>query len=251
MKKEKPWHEDDSFWETVNDVMFTRNRMDITPAEIDRVLNILGVEENAHILDLCCGVGRHSIELARRGYKITGIDRTRSYLDRAKQSAMEENLTNIEFIEADMRTFCSPDTFDAVINLYTSFGYFEDPEDDKRVLQNIHKSLRAGGNLLLEMMGKEVLARIFQRTRWHEEEDGTLILQESRVCEGFSWIENRWIIIKGGKRADFRVDHRLYSAKELTTLITECGFMGFEVYGDLERSPYDEKAKRLIVVAWK
>ena len=141
-----------------------------------------------------------------------------------------------------------PREFDTIINLNTSFGFFEDPEQDRQVVMNIHRSLKTNGSLLMDLMSKEVLARIFQERDWHEAE-GILILQERRLSHAWSWIENRWIMIKDGKRNDFRVSHRLYSAAELTSLLTGCGFTSTEVYGNFSGGDYDQQAERLVVLA--
>ena len=87
MQKTKPWHEQDTFWDTVAPTMFTQQRWKDAPAEVKQVVSLLGIEPGVHILDLCCGVGRHSLELARRGFCVTGVDRTRPYLDRASGQA--------------------------------------------------------------------------------------------------------------------------------------------------------------------
>ena len=158
MQEAQPWHEQDEFWETVAPILFAQRRWSDAPAEVEEVVSLLGIGPGAHILDLCCGVGRHSLELARRGFRVTGVDRTRLYLDRASKQAEAEGL-KIEFVQDDMRTFCRPDAFDVVINLFTSFSYFEDPEEDRQVLVNVYRSLKPGGVFVLEMLGKEILAR--------------------------------------------------------------------------------------------
>jgi SAM-dependent methyltransferase len=161
MQEVKSWHEQDVFWETVASILFSQRRWSDAPAEVEKVVSLLGIGPGTHILDLCRGVGRHSLELARRGFHVTGVDRTRLYLDRASKQAEAEAL-KVEFVQDDMRTFCRPDAFDAVINLFTSFSYFEDPEEDRQVLLNVYRSLKPGGVFLLEMLGKEILARIFR-----------------------------------------------------------------------------------------
>jgi len=153
MQEVKPWHEQDTFWKTVAPVLFVQRRWEDAPAEVEQVVSLLGIEPGAHVLDLCCGVGRHSLELARRGFQVTGVDRTRPYLDRAARQAEAEGL-KVEFVQSDMRDFCRPDAFDAVVNLFTSFGYFEDPEDDCQVALNMYRSLKSGGVFLIDMMGK-------------------------------------------------------------------------------------------------
>ena len=189
------------------------------------------------------------MELARRGFDVTGVDRTRPYLDRASKQAEAEGL-KIEFAQDDMRTFCRPDAFDVVINLFTSFSYFEDPEEDRQVLLNVYRSLQSGGVFLLEMLGKEILARIFRERDWHEE-NGVLILEERKLSKNWGWIESRWIMFKDNNRTELRLSHRLYSAVELTSLLAGCGFTHVDAYGDLAGSAYDHMAKRLVIVAHK
>lgn len=249
MHKTKPWHEQDAFWETVAPVLFVQRRWSDAPVEVEQVVYLLGLGSGAHVLDLCCGVGRHSLELARRGFQVTGVDRTRLYLDRASRRAEAEGL-KVEFVQSDMRTFCRPDAFDAVVNLFTSFGYFEDPEDDRQVAMNVYRSLKSGGAFLIDIVGKEVLARIFRERDWYEE-NGLLVLQERKVSKNWSWMESRWIMFKDNNRAELNLSHRIYSAVELASLLAECGFAHIDAYGNLEGIAYDHLARRLVVVARK
>lgn len=249
MHESKPWHEDDAFWETWGPVMLTDQRLADAVEQVENVISLLGIKPGAHVLDLGCGVGRHSLELARRGFQVTGVDRTQKYLEQASRQAQKEGL-KVEFVREDMRTFCRPDTFDAAINMFTSFSYFEDPEEDRQVVLNVYRSLKSGGIFLLETMGKEVLARIFLENNWHEE-DGVLILEERKVTRNWGWMENRWIMFKDNKRTEFKVTHRLYAATELIALLTGCGFSRADAYRDLEGNAYDHTARRLAVVGRK
>jgi len=247
MAKEKPWHDQDNFWETFEPVMFTPERLANTFAEVDNIIKLLDIQADAHILDHCCGIGRHTLELARRGFTITGVDRTRPYLEKAKEQARKENLA-IEFIQSDMRQFRRPGSFDVALNLFTSFGYFEDPQEDRQVLNNIYDSLKPGGKLLMEMTGKEVLARIFRERDWQEQDD-FLILQERKLSRNWGWIDSHWIMIKDNRRAETTISHRLYSAAELSALLSNTGFSNIRVYGDLEGNEYNHEAKRLVIAA--
>jgi SAM-dependent methyltransferase len=249
MKNNSNWHDEDEFWEAFAPFMFDEERMKATPAEVDQLLELLGLIDGAKILDLGCGTGRHSLELARRGFQVTGVDRTASFLRFARDVAESEGL-DIEFEKADMRSFRRAEAFDCVLSLFTSFGYFEDQADNLAVLTNVYHSLNHGGSFLLDMMGKEVLARIFVERSWDEEE-GVFHLQERRVTNDWSWMENRWILIKEGRQIERKVSHWLYSAQEITHYLKECGFKETEVYGGLGGRPYDHSAKRLVVVARK
>jgi len=249
MSREKAWHEEDTFWKETLPVLFPDSRIQEAQKEVEQILTLTEIPAGAAVLDLCCGVGRHSLELARRGFRVTGVDRTKQYLDLAASEATAEALT-LELIQQDMRTFCREERFDAVLNLFTSFGYFEDPRDDQRVVANIHASLRAGGVFVMQLMSKEVLARIFRPRDWYEQE-GLLVLEERKVRQSWSWIESRWTLIREGRRVDLDLSHRLYSASELASLLRERGFEEVVAYGDFDGSPYDEKADRLVVLARK
>jgi SAM-dependent methyltransferase len=229
--------------------MFGERRWANTPAEVDSILKLLRPAPRGAILDLCCGPGRHSLELTRRGFSVVGVDRTAAYVNEARKRAKSERL-KVEFVKEDMRRFCRPRAFDAALNMFTSFGYFRNPKQDRRVLLNVHRSLKPGGKLLMDLLGKEILARKFQERDWHEEQ-GVMFLEERKLSQGWSWIDSRWILLKGARRKEFLVSHRLYSAKELSDLLRGCGFEKVRVYGDLAGAEYDHNAKRLVVVARK
>ena len=250
MASEKIWHDDDSLWETLAPFMFTSDLLKDTLSEIDDVISLLEIQHRAEILDLGCGQGRHSLELARRGHKVTGLDRTATYIKEARRLAATESLT-VEFVQDDMRSFVREDAFNYVVNLFTSgISYFEDIRDDKRIIDNVYKSLKPGGRFLIQTAGKEILARIFQKRDWVER-DGAFYLQERNIEKNWSWINNRWIFIRDGRVKEYRIGHRLYGASELSALLADCGFAEVKVYGDLKGSPYDNTAKRLVVVATK
>jgi SAM-dependent methyltransferase len=246
------WHEDDGFWRAVKARIFGEPMRSDAGAEAADIVRLLGIEPPASILDMPCGVGRHAIELAGRGFRVTGVDRTPSYLADAAERARTEGLAErTEWVEADMRGFSRPEAFDAAINVYTSFGYFRDPEDDRRVAEVLLASLHPGGRVLLEMVNKSWIARRFRASDWHEEPDGTLVLEQRSLSADGAWIDNRWLIIRGAERMEMRFGHRLYGADELVTLLERCGFRGVEVYGALSGVRATVDSPRLVVVAGK
>ncbi len=250
MNQENVWHEDDEFWDLFAASMFTPRKWEEAVEEVDHLARLLDLAPGAAVCDLACGPGRHSIALARQGYATTGVDRTASYLAAAGDKAQAEGL-HVEFVQADMRTFRRPEAFDAVINMLTAFGYFEDPDDDRRVAENVHRSLRPGGAFLLDVAGKEWVARIFQPRDWSRLDDGTIFLAERKVLKNWSWMWNRWMLFKDGRWFEKELSHRIYSAVELETLLRQAGFARVDIYGHISGEPYDHQAKRLIAVARK
>jgi SAM-dependent methyltransferase len=249
MNEQEPWHNQDAFWELFEPVLFNQQRQVSATAEVDKIEKLLQIEEHARILDLCCGNGRHSLELSARGFDVTGVDRTAAYIERARSEADKRGL-DAAFVVDDMRAYCAPNRFDIVLNLFGSFGYFEDPDDDRKVVENMVASLRPGGRFLIETMGKEILARDFQARDWDEVGD-LLILSEKAIGQNWGSVETRWIVMRGTERIEHRVSVRSYSAVELSSLLAACGFSEVRVYGSLDGIEYDQAAQRLVVVGRK
>jgi SAM-dependent methyltransferase len=244
------WYEDDSFWADFGPVMFHADRLEQARAEVDALIKLMDLQPGARILDLPCGVGRHSIGFARRGFHVTAVDRTTSYLDRARHQAAKESLS-IEFVQSDMRVFERADSFDGAINLFTSLGYFEDESDDLMVAHNFATSLKPGARLVVDVKGKEALARTFKERNWYQQPDGALFLEEGKIIGAWDRVESHWIRIHGADRKEGTLSVRLYSATELATLLKRAGFSAVSIYGSLEGAPYDQNAQRLIAVAQK
>lgn len=259
------WFDDDTLWSLLGPIIFGENFTKPASEQIDGVLALAGVAPGSRVLDLPCGVGRHSLELARRGHTVVGVDRTQSYLDQAAKAAAGQALGDrIGFVRADMRGFARADEFDLVINLFTSFGYFEDPADDRRVAANFFASLKRGGKVVFELVGKEIVARIFRQRDWRDGPDGVILLETRDIARDFTWIDNRWTILTPRRdelgvipaepmydRREVRFGHRLYSGAELKGLLESVGFVNVKVYGSLAGAPYDQNAQRLVVVGEK
>ena len=243
-----PWYENDRFWAVIDYLLSDPKRpIEQETAQIKKLLNI---SDGAAVLDLCCGTGRYSVELARSGFRVTGVDRTPAYLNKARELAAEAGV-DVEYVESDMRQFRRDGAFDAVVNLFTSFGYFEDPEDDLRVLRNVHASLRPGGRLVMDMAGREALAAKYTPRDWTELPDGALLLFDRDVLPGWSELRNRWIFIKNGERTEFNFTHRIYTGDSLARALSDAGFEVEGIYGSLDGSPYDRSATRLVAVGKK
>lgn len=249
MSDDSKWFNDDSYWDTLGPVFFSPGRLEKADTEVAQIIELLAIPAGSAVLDLCCGVARHTMAFARRGFRVTAVDRTPSYLQEAQNKVQAASL-EVDFIQADMRDFCQPESMDAAINLFTSFGYFEDPDDDRKVIENIYNTLKPGGKVVLELIGKEILAGNFRERDWSEE-NGIMVLEERKIRDNWGSIESRWIVIKDGKKYERTISLRLYSGVELSALLTSCGFSEVKVYGNLAGSHYDHAAERLVAVGRK
>lgn len=243
------WYEDEDFWREMYDYMFPAEKFSAAEEQVSQILSLTAFE-GGPILDLCCGPGRHAIEFARRGYRVTGVDGTRFLLDQAKERATESG-QQVEWIQQDMREFVRPNAFGLVVNLWTSFGYFENDADDLRVLSNIFESLRPGGVFVMDLIGKEIIARGFSLTTSTEHPDGSLLVERRKICDGWSRVANEWILIKESQARSFRFEHTTYSGRELKDRLVGAGFADVKLFGDLAGRPYDWEAKRLVIKATK
>jgi SAM-dependent methyltransferase len=258
MDYKQEWFNDADFWAHYAPIMFDDAHWAEVPTVTDGVtrladLNLYGENPGSRsaprVLDLCCGMGRISSELARLGFAVTGVDITAAFLETARDDAAYENL-DIEYIEADARSFRRPGFFDTAINLYISFGYFDDPAGDLLVARNVFESLKDGGSFIVETLGKEIAVRDFTEGEWFERADFT-VLTGYEALDSWGALKNRWILIKDGKRIEKVFTQRLYAATELRALLLEAGFSSVELYGDWDEAPYDHRARALIAVARK
>jgi len=243
------WYNNDEFWDVMSHKLFAVKDPAETKKEIEQIISLTGITPGSKLLDLCCGQGRHSLEFARRGYKVTGVDRTKRYLEKAKKEAARENLS-VEFIEDDMTDFKRKIYFNAIITMYTSFGYFEEHNDNMKVLYNSYSSLKKKGLLLIDVVGKEILQRKFTE-RESFELDGITYIEERKVINNWSRIENRWIMLKDNLQKEFKLSHWIYSENELKKMLSNAGFSSVKIFGDLAGKKYDENAERLIAIAVK
>jgi SAM-dependent methyltransferase len=247
--REHEWFDNDDFWRELFPFMFPQSLFDRAPEEVEKVL-ALTKPQDTNVLDLCCGPGRCSVPLAQAGYSVTGVDRTVFFLEEARARA-EDAGVDIEWVHEDMRDFVRAETFDLVLSMFTSFGYFDDKAEDTQVLKNIFLSLKPGGVFLVDVIGKERLAQIFQPTTCSVLADGTKLVQRHEVFDDWTRIRNEWILIRDGQARSFDFHHTVYSGQELKDRLEQAGFTDVQLYGNFDGSPYDLKAQRLIAVGRK
>jgi len=236
------------FDEEMGEVMFTEEAWRRAEELCDPLVRLLGIEPGAEILDLACGTGRFALPLAKRGFHVVGLDYSAPYLKHARAKAQEQGLS-VELVQADMRAIPFVEEFDAVVNLFTSFGYFEREEDHLKVLQEVHKSLKPGGRFLLEMANRDFLVRRFQAHDWHEFPD-FLALEERRFVPERDRIETKWVKLHpDGRRKEYTSSLRLFTLRELCDLCSQAGLKVLGYYGDLKGEPWGFDKNRLVVVA--
>jgi SAM-dependent methyltransferase len=243
------WFSDEAFWAESYPFLFPEGRFAAGVAEVERVLALTG-REQGRVLDLACGPGRHSVPLAKRGFAVTGVDHTPLYLEKARAFAEAEEV-ELELVHSDMRDFVRPDKYDLALSLFTSFGYFEAPEDNQRVLENVFAGLRPGGEFIVDVHGKETLARVFEPTGSDELPEAGLLVQRRRIVEDWGRVECEWILIREGRTRTFRFRHWLYSGTELKAMLARAGFAEIRLCGGLDGAPYGPQARRLVAVARK
>jgi len=243
------WFENEDFWRDFYQYMFSEERFAAAKDEASRVIELTQLS-GGRLLDLCCGPGRHSVEFAQRGFAVTGVDRSAFLLERARQHAQASG-ASVEWINEDMRRFVRQETFDLVCNLFTSFGYFENEQDDLTVLTNIHRSLRDNGVLIMETLGKERLARVWQSAMCFDLPDGSVMVQRPQVRNDWSRVRTEWILVKDGQSKTAVFEHWIYSGRELKERLLSCGFRQVQLFGSTQGTPYDMDAQRLVAIARK
>ena len=169
--------------------MFPETRLAAAVENVPKLASLTGVAGGT-LLDLACGPGPYAIPLAQAGYRVTGVDRTRFLLNAARERAARASGQPVEWIEADMHNLAEQAAFDLAISMFTSFGYFDDPAENRRVLTNVLASLKPGGVFLLDHLGKELLAAKSQPTRSESLPDGTLLVCRQTILDDWSRIDS-------------------------------------------------------------
>lgn len=250
MKKHTEWFENENFWLNYGPIMFDSQHWAEARGIAQRCTDIAKLGRGDSVLDVCCGPGRISVELALCGMNVTGVDITQPFLDAAAETAEDENVS-LTLINADMRKFSSRKKFDAAVNIYNSFGYCDSVSDDTLILKKVAAALKKGGTFILECISRETAVKYFTEGEWFERA-GKTVLTEFKVTGAWEGLSSKWILIDSdGKRMEHVFVQRLYSAAELRDTMLHCGFSEASVYGGFDLSAYDQNAKTMVIVAKK
>ncbi|MXY43338.1 MAG: class I SAM-dependent methyltransferase [Dehalococcoidia bacterium] len=229
-----------------------RLSQDATERESAFAVRALGLQEGDRVLDLACGHGRHAVALARRGMVVTGQDLNEDYLQMAQVDARRSGV-EIETVHSDMRDIPFTDEFDAVINMFTAFGYFDSEDEDFRVLQAVANALKDGGKLLLDTLNREWVLSNYVQNDWHTDDDGNTFLEhrEFDLVSGRNRVTFSIVTADGARRESPGHDVRLYTLTELVRLLDAAGLRLSGRYGDYDGAPYAINTPRMVVIATK
>lgn len=200
------------------------------------------------VLDIACGAGRHALPLARLGYRVTANDLSPFLLDTARREAAQEGLA-LEFSCCDMRHI-APGSYDLIVQLFTSFGYFDNPEDDRLVLDKVAAALKPGGWYVLDLINPEQLERnlVPVSTRMA----GRLLVEERRSIEDGRISKEITITAPEGESVRFRESVRLFSKEEITAMLEEAGLEPVRIAGDYEGGAWDRNSSpRMLLISRK
>jgi len=214
---------------------------------LELILKQTNLTKQSSVLDAACGAGRHSIYLASKGFNVFGFDLSKTLLAKAKENAKKRSVEN-NFVCADLRNICFRKKFDLVINLFTSFGYFKNDEENFRFINNAYNLLNENGFYVLDYFNKNYLME--NLTAENEKLiNGKIIIEKRKV------VNNRIIkeiqIKNGLEEQHFVESVRLYSKKDIDTEFMKIGFTPVLVFGDYDGTKYDEQNSSRLILFFK
>ena len=245
------WHDEvfDGKYDRFTFHLFTPERSE---REAEFIRTALRLRPGEEVLDLACGQGRHALPLARRGIRITGLDRYERFLEMARAVAGE---LPVEFVAGDMRTIEFDGRFDAAYCYFTSFGFFDDATNFD-VLRRLARALRPGGRFLLDLQNRENYTSgepVHQEFTEFEQDVGRRALLSSTTYETNTGVAHLTLKLYGGhaELEEMSFSVRLYTLPELRWLLQQAGMEIERAYGDCDGSAYQMASPRLIAVAYK
>jgi SAM-dependent methyltransferase len=241
----KQWYEQ-SFGKDYLLIYNHRKRQDAAE-EIAKMIVWLNLPSQSKVLDLCCGTGRHAIALADAGYRVTGVDLSAELLQEARAADMDNR---IRWIESDMRNLPfkeSTERFDAVLNLFTSIGYFEEDSEHLKVLEQVRLALKPEGRFIIDYLNvRHTIDRLVPRSEKIIE--GNVITETRQVQAGF--VMKSIVIQKTGRPLRYYKERvKLYTLEAFSEMLAQSGLFIDAVYGNYDGSTYDEQqSPRMIMV---
>jgi SAM-dependent methyltransferase len=221
-----------------------------TAQEVQDIQLLLNLPRGSRILDLGCGYGRHALPLTQRDYQVTGLDLSEKLLHIAQTSAVEQGV-QVRWMHGDMRSLPFEEEFDAVTNLFTSFGYFADEEENLQVLEQVHKALKPGGLFLVDTVHQPKVLHSFTPHGIVRYDDGLIVLEEKHINVHSMRNEvHITLVFPDGQCTEYDESIRLYTLPELSHMLAEAGLQVLASHGGLNRSPLSMDS-RLVVMSQK
>lgn len=211
---------------------------------LKKLLHTLNPSHDAHVLDLACGKGRHCQVLCKDGYAVTGLDLSKQNIEEAKILTQGK----VDLIRQDMREPFGINQYDVVLNLFTSFGYFN-ALDNQKIIQNVHQALKSDGYFVIDYLNPSHVVRHLI----HEEEvikENVIFFIQRKIIDDTIL---KTITVKDGKmKYSFKEEVSLFSRDYFSNLLRQNHLKLHHVYGDYHLTPYEgEKSDRLILIAQK
>lgn len=241
-----------SWWETFFDDRYLRIYGSLTSPEATRqqvegIISYLDLRPGASVLDLACGYGRIAIPLARQGFQVTGLDLSEVLLGQARVAAREAGV-QIRWHRGDMREIPWAEEFDAVISIFTSFGFFADDRENLRVLEGARQALKPGGRLLIDVINRDWRVRQDIQCHWFEAGE-LIVLAEPWLDPVAGRTGETWRWLEGGEWQSMEFDVRIYTATELKGMIEAVGLRWVTAYGGWAGEPLTPLSRRILAIA--
>ncbi len=216
--------------------------------QVPQILSLLRLQPPARILDVPCGYGRHAVELAARGFAVTGVDISDVQLARARQRADQAGVA-VTWVRQDVRTLALAAEFDAAICMFLSFGYFDTDEENFAMLAGIARALRPGGRFVLDYWNREYEIRTFDQ--YQVDRTGDVFEVEEwefdHLRGRLNWTNH--VFFPDGRRQSWFHSIRAYTVAEVVAMLDRAGFQLDGVYGGLDGQPYSLDAEAAVFVA--
>lgn len=222
-----------------------------TAREVEFLEKRLLLKRGNRIFDCPCGHGRHSIELAQRGYLVTGQDISPFFLGMAKKEARRLKVS-VHWIKADMRNIQFKEEFDVALCLFSSFGYLESDEEHQKALHQIAKALKRGGKFVLDVINRDRFIRTYREQTRKQLSDGSIILSKHdfHSATGYN-MEKRIRIWRNGKQEVVSHFVRMYTLPELILMLRNASLTVKEMHGDFNSNPISLSSSSYIIIAEK
>jgi SAM-dependent methyltransferase len=220
-----------------------------TQAEVDFLIKALACPAGSKILDIPCGNGRHSLELAKRGYEMTGVDIAEQFIEEARAASLEAG-EEVDWTLGDMRHIKWEATFDGAFCFGNSFGYLE-YSDMESFLGSLARSLKPGARFVLQtgIAAEAILPNLKQRT-WYQVGD-ILFAIENHYRADESCLDTYYTFVREGKVETREGKHWVYTAGEIRRMFERVGLAVSEMYSSTDFEPFTLGAHYLYVVAQK